>query len=523
MSNSATRQGKRAAAEANLHNGQAHDEPNPFDTSAAREAQRKAAAEFAAVERCRNYRYAITDLPPKIARKAKYGNQSRDRRYPPKLSVTGDWAATHGATAAELEAMRPLTDDEIAELDRQARAAHTEELQRAVAKNHADGNGQRALHITWASEIEPKPVPWLWVDISASNASTEGPDPFTVGDIACVVPGRRWSPPDVETNGRIACGMVTIAAGREGSGKSSFGIWLTSKITRGTLPGSHYGVPRRVYYLATEDSWKHTLVPRLMAAGADLTMVARIEVAVSECATVTLSLPDDTALLAQAVIDHDVALVVIDPLMSTLGASLDANGSRDVRTALEPLAAMADKTGAAVVGIAHFNKATGADALSRITGSGAFKDVARAVMVFATAGDERVFTQPKNSVGRSDLPSLNYEIQQAVVPTATGKTTAGMFAFTGIADRSVDDMLADERNRGRRKSPVVAFLVDYLAVHADPQTGEVDAADVIAAGEAEGHSRKQIIDARNRSKNPEITTRYEGRVGARRTFWSAQR
>ncbi|CAN3128606.1 AAA family ATPase [Mycobacterium sp. smrl_JER01] len=389
--------------------------------------------------------------------------------------------------------------------------------------------GQRALRVTWACEIEPEPVVWLWVDISMRNTAglapegTTAPDPFSVVDIACVVPGHTWTPPEVETNGRIACGMVSIAAGREGSGKSSFGIWLASKVTRGTLPGAHYGVPKHVYYLATEDSWKHTLVPRLMAAGADLTKIARVEVKVNEGATVTISLPDDVDLLTRSIIDHDVALVVVDPLMSTLGSGLDANASRDVRTALEPLAAMADHTGASVVAIAHFNKATGLDSLSRITGSGAFKDVARAVMVFADGGDERVFTQPKNSVGRNDLPSLAYKISGEVVDTPKGKTSTGKFTFTGLADRTVDDMLHDERKRGRGKSDVTAFLVDYLTEHADEQTGEVAAADVITAAEGKGFTENQIKHARRRCADPKISTRREGFGDGGKTFWKIER
>ncbi|MGU3501885.1 AAA family ATPase [Mycobacterium sp. C31M] len=388
---------------------------------------------------------------------------------------------------------------------------------------------KRRLQLTWASEIEPEPVPWLWVDISAANTWTPGspagsaPDPMFVDDIASVAKGRTWTAPEVETDGRIACGMVSIAAGREGSGKSSFGIWLTARVTRGTLPGAHYGQPKAVFYLATEDSWKHTLVPRLMAAGADMRKVGRIEVVQHKGAVVTLSLPDDTELLTQAIIDNGVALVVVDPLMSTLGQGLDANGSRDVRTALEPLAAMADRTGAAVVGIAHFNKASGLDSLSRITGSGAFKDIPRAVFVFADDGDERVFSQRKNSTGRCDLPSLVYEIQSEVIDTPTGKTSTGLFRFTGIAQRTVEDMLADERRPRRRRSDAAQFIIDYITEHADEQTGEVDSADVVAAGEAEGYKGKQLTDARNRCSDPKISTRKEGYGRASRTFWKIKR
>ena len=53
-------------------------------------------------------------------------------------------------------------------------------------------------------------------------------------------------------------------------------------------------------------------------------------------------------------------------------------------------------------------------------------------------------------------------------------------------------------------------------------SGEVDAADVIAAGEAEGFGRKQIIDARNRCTDPAIDTRKDGfGKQARHVWWIA--
>jgi len=503
--------------------------------NATREASPRGRNVEAPHERCERWRfhfYAVEDLPQsqwgrKLSRTVTQRNARRDpMRFPPSLIFSGEDAVKAGATDEQLQALHELTPEETAVLKEREATEHAAAKIRINDK--AQQSGARSIQITWASEIQPEPVPWLWVDVSASNtwvadASCNSPDPYEIDDIACVAKGRVWTPPEVETDGRIACGMVSIAAGREGTGKSSFGIWLSAKITRGTLPGAHYGTPKHVFYLATEDSWKYTLVPRLIAAGADMSKVGRVEVVVQEGATVTMSLPDDTELLTQKIIEHQVAVVVVDPLMSTLSSGLDANGSRDVRTALEPLAKMADQTGAAVVGIAHFNKATGLDALSRITGSGAFKDIARAVMVFANDGDERVFTQPKNSVGRYDLPSLNYEVRQAVVDTPSGKTATGLFAFTSVADRSVDDLLADERNRGRRKSKVTTFLVDYLSEHADPQTGEVEAADVIAAGEGEGFTRNQIRDARARSKDPEIDTRKEGFGDQARNLWSIKR
>ena len=441
----------------------------------------------------------------------------RGSRYPRNgkaIKVEAHFLVTKfGATAAEVRALPQPTTASEADTVRIVEQWDAQEWQ---AARNGGRSGERRLAITWASEIEPEPVDWLWVDITARNA---GMDPFVVDDIASVAPGRTWEPPEVETDGRIPCGMIAIAAGREGTGKSSFGIWLSARVTRGTLPGSLYGTPRRVFYLATEDSWKHTLAPRLIAAGADMKMIGRVEVVTQDRSNVTLSLPDDVELLTHSITEHGVSLVVIDPLMSTLGSGLDANASRDVRAALEPIAAMAERTGAAVVGIAHFNKSTGVDALSRITGSGAFKDVPRAVLVFARDGDEHVFTQQKNSCGRLDLPSLTYTITPEVVRTPKGPTSTGKFTFTGVADRTVDEMLADERRQGRRRSPVTTFLVDYITQHADRQTGEVSAADVIAAGEAAGFTEGQITDARYNSREPRITTRRVGFGGEGGSLW----
>jgi hypothetical protein len=94
-----------------------------------------------------------------------------------------------------------------------------EDIAKAFAKSKQDDqptwdkDGQRRPKITWANEIDPKPVTWAWV----------------TGD-----------------EGRLPAGTLSIAGGREGTGKSSFGIWLTAQITRGKLPGSFKGRRRRV-------------------------------------------------------------------------------------------------------------------------------------------------------------------------------------------------------------------------------------------------------------------------------------
>ncbi|MGW9460066.1 AAA family ATPase [Streptomyces globisporus] len=323
----------------------------------------------------------------------------------------------------------------------------------------------RKLRLTRASDIEPEPVVWAWLD---------------------------------EGEGRIPAGALSVAAGREGTGKSSFGMWMAAQITRGALSGNFYGRPRAVFYVAVEDSWKQTIVPRLIGAGADLDLVYRVEAVEAEFGETTLSLPQDNSLMEQAIRNHDVALVVLDPLMSCIGKGIDTHRERDVRTALDPLARMADRTGCVLLGIAHFGKGAGTDPSALITGSGAFKNVPRAVFGFARDDDNdcRVMSQSKNSLGRADLPSLSYNIETTEVPTKKGLAYVGRFAFTGESTRSVSEILAQgqEGDRGERDE-AGAWLVDYLADNG----GEASAGDVIKAAEKDGFAKHTIQRARSKA------------------------
>ncbi len=335
--------------------------------------------------------------------------------------------------------------------------------------------GVRSAKVTWANTIEPEPVRWAWEDAG---------------------------------QGRIPAGSLSIAAGREGTGKSSQGIWMASQTSRGTLEGCFAGKPRKVLYVAIEDSWKYTLVPRAMAAKADLTMIGRFEVVTTTDdyneASVILSLPHDNDLLKRTIIEHDVALVVIDPLLSVIGSSLDSHRSRDVREALDPLAGIADETGALIYGIAHFNKSTGTDAAALITGAGAFKDVPRTIFGFARDEENqtRLMTQVKNSLGRDDLPSRTYTIESVEIPTKKGTAVTGRFLFTGETTRTVSDVLRDSRRDGSGQNMTAD---QFIATYLKGAGGTAPANTVIEAGEDAGFSESTLKNARSKVADTKST------------------
>ncbi|MBC3193843.1 AAA family ATPase [Pseudonocardia sp. C8] len=332
----------------------------------------------------------------------------RDRDDPGRAHAERVRAALSGR-ARSVRVVEPVPGHKGADLTDHVHAGYgVEDL--ADVETVATGRQSR---ITWASQIEPEPVVWAW--------TTE------------------------DGHGRVPAGSQVIAAGREGTGKSSFAIWMAAQISRGTLPGAFHGTPRRVLYVTVEDSWKHTIVPRLIAAGADLSMIGRFDVITESGADGALSLPHDNDLLESEIIRHEVAATMVDPLMSAVAQKIDTHREREVRTALDPLTALADRTGAVILGIAHFNKSSGTDVSNLITASGAFKNVARAVLGFARDDDGRVMTQTKNSLGRDDLPSLSYTLTPVDIPTPKGTAATARFDFTGPSSRSVEDLLRDAK------------------------------------------------------------------------------
>jgi len=299
---------------------------------------------------------------------------------------------------------------------------------------------------------------------------------------------------------RIPAGALTLLAGREGIGKSLIAYEIAARITAGTLPGEHHGEPRNVLIVATEDSWAHTVVPRLTAAKADLGRIYRVDMTASDEADAALSLPRDLAELERAARTVSAALVLLDPLMSRLGASLDTHKDAEVRLALEPLTAIADRVGFALLGLIHVNKSNSADPLTTIMGSRAFAAVARAVLFAVRDPDDPttcLLGTEKSNLGRVDLPTLTYTITASTVgtdPDDERPVTAAHLRWTGETERTVRDAAAGAAETGENRSATqeaADWLEDYLVT----QGGTADSRDVKAQGGKAGHG----VDALKRA------------------------
>jgi hypothetical protein len=273
---------------------------------------------------------------------------------------------------------------------------------------------------------------------------------------------------------------------------------LAADMTRGQLPGVYSGQPKSVIVAATEDSWEHPIVPRLMAADADLEKVYRVDVTTPDGFGSALVLPRDLDALHQNIIDVDAGMLVLDPLISRLDGRLDSHKDAEVRQALEPLVALADRAGILVSGLIHVNKSASTDPLSLLMASRAFAAVARAVLFLAVDPDDekrRVLGQPKNNLGSTDLPSLTFGIQGVkVADTDEGEVWTGQVRWGDDEPRQIGELLrsTNESDESRTLTDEAAdWLADYLTIHtvADSTTAKCDA-------KAAGHSPSTLKRAR---------------------------
>lgn len=306
----------------------------------------------------------------------------------------------------------------------------------------------RELILTPAGDFSPEPVSWLWDD-------------------------------------RLPAGGLALAAGREGTGKSSFGIWLAAGVSTGQVPGCYAGQPKTVLYYATEDSWGMTLAPRLEAAGADMGKIFALSVEGRG-----LQFPDDVPRLTDIVAQKGVGLIVLDPIISVLGDA-NQNSNPAVRRALEPLISMASREKCSILGLTHFGKGKVKDASSLITGSGAFKDLARSIFGFARTRDSTgapiwVMTQTKNSLGLTSQKSLRYEI--CAVENPTGGTVARL-EWRGDAKISVPEILAG-KSLDAENTEILLWLRDAL------EDGPRLASEIFSAGTKIGYSKNALKAAR---------------------------
>ena len=304
--------------------------------------------------------------------------------------------------------------------------------------------------------------------------------------------------------GRIARGKAALLGGPPGLGKSQVTVNIAATVSTGAdWPCNEGRAPQGdVVILSAEDGIADTIVPRLIAAGADTGCIHIVAAATKLDGTgrKTFSLKTDVDLLEEMSREiGTVRLIIIDPISAYMGGA-DGNGNVETREVLEPLAEMANRLGIAVVAVTHLNKggAGNQSALNRFAGSIAFVAAARsAYLVIEDPEDEnrRLFLQAKNNLGPKGK-GLAFRVEQRLIP---GDILASNISWESEhVTASVDEALSASENRGGNESrsgkdEAADFLRSLLA------DGPIAVADIEEEARAAGLLGRESPIGQNKS------------------------
>lgn len=303
------------------------------------------------------------------------------------------------------------------------------------------------------SELVPIPVPLE--EPEPTEQPARGLSLHTLGGVSSKRTRFLWEK-------MIPASAVSIMAGRGGVAKSTFAIWLAGRVNQGTLPGELYGQRSPVLYVSHEDSLEEVVVPRADANGVDRNLFYSLGIQSKEVGGVVVPrLPEDMPLIRQAIAQTGARLLIIDPITSTLSGG-DNDKMADVRMVMDPLNAMAAELGISVIGIAHFRKGGGSQS-DMISGSHAWRDAARCVMLFARdeEADCTVMTLEKINSGEAGK-SFRYRLDIVQQMTDEGlPTDVGRIVWEGDSMQSVGDII-NHQDQGQKQGALANEILDYL-------------------------------------------------------------
>lgn len=228
-------------------------------------------------------------------------------------------------------------------------------------------------------------------------------------------------------NGNLAAGKLTVMAGAPGTGKTLIALTCAAIVSNGgmgglTWPDGTYSPAGDVLIWTGEDGVEDTIIPRLIAANANLSRVhvigATHENGRRRPFNFEKDLPHLEAKLGQT---GNVLLLIIDSVAQIVGG--DSQKNSDVRRALEPLIQLAEKYGFAILGITHLTKQSkGKAPLDRVAGSFAFGAAARVVLINSKVASSQledgshgsVLVRAKSNLS-SDRGGFLYETQSTTV------------------------------------------------------------------------------------------------------------
>ncbi len=324
------------------------------------------------------------------------------------------------------------------------------------------------------SEIEPKPVNWLWKDY-------------------------------------IAKGTFTLITGEPDLGKSQMTLSMTAIVTTGgNWPVSGEKCEEgNVIILSDEDNLEKTIRPRLEANGANLEKIHYLDGigkgdSNSDCELFNLK-SNLTQLETMINEIKGISMIVIDPLSAYL-AGVDTYNNKDVRSMLVPLSNLAGRYDIAIVCVEHPPKSSNGRAMNQVGGSIAFVAASRsAYLVSKDPEDEerRLFLKIKNNLSNYS-GGISFTVESHKLPNGIeiSKVVWGAEPVKITADEVLAFYNRTEFQHGKesRKKWIQEELAD----------GPKNAAEVEKKALTQGMTQKQLRTAKEYTGVSSDKTDFDG-------------
>ncbi|WP_188078666.1 AAA family ATPase [Rhodococcus sp. ANT_H53B] len=266
---------------------------------------------------------------------------------------------------------------------------------------------------------------------------------------------------------RIPKGQLTLLVGAEGIGKSAWWVWLVARITTGT-PAPEFGItstdPKSVALIITEDPFTTDVLPRLIAAGADLTRI-RV-VSQDDDGEGSPTLPDNLDR-----IPDDVDLVIVDAWSDTLPANLSVRDSQQARRALHPLKEWCARTDTAMLLVTHLNRMSTGNTRDAYGSTGELRKVARStILAQREVGTDDILTvgTDKSNGGRVGVASRFQNVSSEVLLDNGDEIEIVKSVYIGQSDKSAQQQFSDDHDssddQGESKS-CETWLRDFMVTN----------------------------------------------------------
>jgi AAA domain len=267
--------------------------------------------------------------------------------------------------------------------------------------------------------------------------------------------------------GKIPKNKIAMFAGEPGAAKSLVTCSLAAVQSTGScLPGEIEPSlkPAEVMMMYCEDDTEDTVLPRLIAVGADTNRVNELKITkVAKNGTKEerhVALDTDLEILRRCLRDNPgIRLVTVDPITNYTGSAkiTDEKAMRDVLTPLKELAGQHEVT---IILVAHLNKRSDVNALNRVLGAVAMTGVARSAWLFAAdedapddGFDHGLMLHGKLNVGRKAKQSLKYTIKTKKLAGLPEKAEAVPYIeWNGESEQTAEDVLDTSSGKKSEKA-----------------------------------------------------------------------